>query len=84
MQMTWVQLMFGIMITVSSLAIIIVVILQEGRQAGLSGAIAGGADTFFGKHKGRTIEKKLEKATKYIAIFFFVVSLTAFLIFLFI
>ena len=48
------------------------------------GAIAGGAETFLGKSKGRTIEAKLEKITKWLIVAFFVIVLAAFLIFLFV
>ena len=45
-------------------AILVVVILfQNSKQQGLSGAIAGTAETFFGKNKGRTIDAKLKKYT---------------------
>ncbi len=60
-----------------SLFLIVVVLLQESKSAGLSGAIAGGADTFFGKHKGRTTEAKLVKMTKFVAVLFFVLTLVA-------
>lgn len=74
-----IALAFGLIVL--SLFLIVVVLLQESKSAGLSGAIAGGADTFFGKHKGRTMEAKLEKATKYVAIVFLVLTLvTCFLI----
>lgn len=53
----------------------VIVLLQEGKSAGLSGSISGAAETFWGKNKGRTIEGKLEKATKYLAIAFFVFAL---------
>ena len=66
------------------LFLIIVVLLQSGKRSGLSGAIAGGAETFLGKSKGRTIEAKLEKITKWLIVAFFVLVLAAFLIFLFI
>ena len=62
----------------------IVVLMQEGRSQNLSGAIAGGAETFLGKSKGRTIEAKLEKITKWLIVAFFVIVLAAFLIFLFV
>ncbi|MEI6578487.1 MAG: preprotein translocase subunit SecG [Eubacteriales bacterium] len=77
------EITLGIMLIISSILIVIVVLLQESKTAGLSGAIAGGAETFFGKNKGRTIEQKLVKATKYIAIFFFVLSLSTTLLLLF-
>ena len=53
-----------------SVALIIVVLLQHGKQQGLSGAIAGGAETFFGKNKGRTIDAMLKKFTAVIAVLF--------------
>ncbi len=61
---------------VISLALVIVVLLQHGKQQGLSGAIAGGAETFFGKNKGRTIDAMLKKFTAVIAILFIVSSVT--------
>ena len=57
---------------IAALVLIMVVLLQSGKTAGLSGSIAGGAETFFGKNKGRTIDAKLEKWTKFFAILFFV------------
>jgi preprotein translocase subunit SecG len=58
--------------------IIATVLLQSGKSAGLSGSIAGGAETFFGKNKGGTIESKLSKATSICAIGFLVTSIVLF------
>ena len=58
-----------------AVALIIIVLLQSGRQAGLSGSIAGGAETFFGKNKGRTIDGILSKFTSVAAIIFLITSL---------
>lgn len=55
---------------VISVILILVVLLQHGKQQGLSGAIAGGAETFFGKNKGRTIDALLNKITTVVAILF--------------
>ena len=60
---------------VISIVLIIVVLLQQSKQAGLSGAVAGGADTFFGKNKGRTVDAILKKITAVLAVLFIVVSL---------
>ena len=57
------------------LVLIFVVLMQSGKGEGLSGSIAGGADTFFGKNKGRTIDAILEKWTAAIAILFIALSL---------
>ncbi len=58
-----------------AVSIIIIVLLQSGKQAGLSGAIAGGAETFFGKNKGRTMDAILSKYTSFAAVFFLVTSI---------
>ena len=58
-----------------SLILIAVVLLQSGKSAGLSGSIGGGAETFFGKNKARTIDGLLEKATGIVAILFVVTSM---------
>ncbi len=58
-----------------SIALIAVVLMQHGKQQGLSGAIAGGAETFFGKNKGRTIDAMLKKVTSVIAVLFVVSSI---------
>lgn len=52
-----------------------VVLFQSGKSAGLSGSIAGGSETFFGKNKGRTIDAILEKWTSVIAILFLITSI---------
>lgn len=57
-----------------TIILIVVVLLQSGKQAGLSGAISGGAETFFGKNKGRTLDGILSKATAFVAIAFLVTS----------
>ena len=82
--MQWYEIVLGVVLIITSLALVALVLLQEGRQQGLSGAIAGGAETFLGKSKGKTIEHKLVKLTKVFAIVFFVLSLVATLVVLFI
>ena len=77
------EIILGIVLILLSVAIIVLVLLQEGKSAGLSGAIAGGAETFFGKNKSRTMEAKLVLITKIIAISFFVLALVATLLLLF-
>jgi len=63
-----------------SLILIAVVLLQSGKAQGLSGAIAGGSETFFGKNKGRTIDAILSKWTSVVAIAFLVTSIVLFLL----
>ena len=61
-----------------SILLVAVVLFQSGKQAGLSGSIAGGSETFFGKNKGRTIDAILEKWTSVVAILFIVTSVALF------
>ena len=63
-----------------SLVLIAIVLLQSGKAQGLSGTIAGGAETFFGKNKGRTIDAILGKVTSICAVLFFITSLALTLI----
>lgn len=56
------------------LGLIAVVLLQKGKAAGLSGAIGGAAETYWGKNKARSMEGKLEKFTRVGAILFIVLS----------
>ncbi len=58
-----------------TLGLIISVLMQQGNSYGLSGSIAGGAETFFGKNKGRTLDGILKKLTKVMAVLFIVLSL---------
>ena len=57
------------------LFLIAVVLLQSGKRSGLSGAIAGVADTYLSKNKARTIDAKLAKATKWVAMLFVILTL---------
>lgn len=56
-----------------SVALAIVVLLQEGKSAGL-GAISGAADTYWGKNKGRSMEGALVKITRFLGIAFIVLA----------
>ena len=62
-----------------SISIIITVLLQSGKSAGISGSIAGGAETFFGKSKGRTIDAMLSKYTSFASIAFLITSIILFI-----
>jgi preprotein translocase subunit SecG len=57
-----------------TVSLILIVLFQSAKQAGLSGSIAGGAETFFGKNKGRTLDALLSKYTAFVAIAFLVTS----------
>ena len=59
----------------SALAVTVIVLFQSGKRSGLSGAIAGGADTFLSKGKAKTLDAKLAKATKWVGLAFVVLTL---------
>lgn len=59
--------------------LVFLVVFQEGNDKGM-GIIGGGADTFFGKEKGRTIDSKLKRLTTILAIAFAVCTVVLYLI----
>ncbi len=69
------QLFFTIIQVIVAILLTAVVILQSGKRSGLSGAIAGGADTFMTKTKAKTWDARLAKMTKWIAIVFVILTL---------
>ena len=62
------MLISAIVLILGSIALVVIVLIQSNSAKGLSGTIAGGSETFFGKNKGRTIDAMLEKWTSVIAI----------------
>ncbi len=65
-----------------SVCLIAVVLMQNGKDAGLSGTIAGSnADSFFGKNRGRTLNGVLEKLTAILAVVFIVLSVVLAVVF---
>ncbi len=77
--MTTVDIVLGIILIVASVFLIVAVLMQHGKDHNLSGTIAGGAETFFGKSKGQTIDKKLSVVTTVISIIFVVLVLAVYL-----
>lgn len=70
-QMNALSIVLGIVLMLFAIAIIIVILLQEGSQKNL-GVVTGGADTFLSKNKARSVDAFLSRWTKVIAIGFFV------------
>ena len=64
-----------ILFAIDCIALTAIILLQEGKQAGLTGAISGAADSYWGNNKGRSMEGKLEKATKVFVVLFFVIAI---------
>ena len=73
------KLAMTIIFIIICLAMVILVTMQEGKDAGL-GTISGMADTYWGKNKGRSMEGKLLKATTVCGVLFFVVAVALCLI----
>lgn len=62
-----------IVFIIISIAITVVILMQEGKSAGL-GAISGAADTYWGKNKGRSMEGRLVTGTKILVVLFVVIA----------
>ncbi len=71
--MTIIKTILTIVFIIISIAITIVILMQEGKSAGL-GAISGAADTYWGKNKGRSMEGMLVKLTRVAVILFLVIA----------
>ena len=73
------EIVIGIILILAALFLIGAVLMQSGKSHNLSGTIAGGAETFFGKSKATTLDKKLSKATTIVAIVFVILVLVFYL-----
>ncbi|MBO5954194.1 MAG: preprotein translocase subunit SecG [Oscillospiraceae bacterium] len=60
----------------ASLALILVVLFQSGKEAGLSGALTGGSDTYLSKSKKKNMDKMLASATKWVALVWVLLTLS--------
>ncbi len=67
------DIVIGIILLLVSVFLVVAVLMQHGKSKNLSGTIAGGAETFFGKSKAQTIDKKLSKLTTVVAIVFVII-----------
>lgn len=61
---------------IASVALIVVVLLQSGKEAGLSGAIVGNSETYLSKSKGASMDKIMASATKWIALVWILLTLS--------
>lgn len=67
------RLILTIIFVIDCIALAILVLMQEGKSAGL-GAISGAAESYWGKNKGRSMEGGLVKATTWLAVGFIVLA----------
>lgn len=73
--MAVIKIIVTVIFAVICVALTAIVLMQEGKSGGLSGSVAGSTETYWGRNKGRSMEGKLEKITKYLAIGFVVLAL---------
>ena len=73
--MATLKVIVQIIYVVLCIALTFVVLRQEGKSAGLSGAITGTSETYWAKNKGRSAEGNLERATKLMAAGFMILSI---------
>ncbi len=71
--MATVKIILEVIFIIVCIALTVIILMQEGKSAGL-GAIAGAADTYWGKNKGRSMEGMLVKLTRALVVLFIVIS----------
>ncbi|TDL32527.1 preprotein translocase subunit SecG [Jeotgalibacillus sp. S-D1] len=69
------ETLLTVLLVITCISLIVVVLLQSGKSAGLSGAISGGAEQLFGKQKARGIDLVLNRITIVLAVLFFVLTI---------
>lgn len=74
------MIIISILLLIDCLLLTGIVLLQQGKTAGLSGAISGAAETYFGKNKAHTMEGRLEFWTKIFGVIFFVLAFVLYIV----
>ena len=67
------KMILTVIFIIISIALTVIILMQECKSAGL-GAIAGAADTYWGKNKGRSMEGRLVTGTKILVVLFIVIA----------
>ncbi|AJD92004.1 hypothetical protein JMA_26870 [Jeotgalibacillus malaysiensis] len=70
------ETLLTVLLVIVCISLIVVVLLQSGKSAGLSGAISGGAEQLFGKQKARGIDLVLNRITIVLSVLFFVLTIS--------
>ena len=70
------ETILAVLVSLTSIALIAVVLMQSGKKAGLSGAIAGGSDSFLSKNKSGDLDQVLANSTKWIALAWVLLTLS--------
>lgn len=71
------QIILGIILGILSIAIVVLVLFQQGHRAGINGAISGAAETFLSKNKARTADALFKRLTTICAIVFLILAVAA-------
>jgi len=79
-KITTMDIVFGIILLIAAVFLVVAVLMQSGKSHNLSGAIAGGAETFFGKEKGKTMDKLFSKLTTVVSIIFVILVIIVYVI----
>ncbi|MBQ3125426.1 MAG: preprotein translocase subunit SecG [Clostridia bacterium] len=74
------EIIIGIVLLIMAIFLVAAILMQSGKDKRLSGTIAGGAETFFGKTKASTMDKMLSKVTTIVAIVFAVLVLVLYML----
>lgn len=69
-----VKIILTVLEVIASIALVLVVLMQSGKEAGLSGAIAGNSESYMSK-TGKSLDKTLASATKWVALAWIVLTL---------
>ena len=70
------KIILTVLEVIASLALIVVVLAQSGKEAGLSGAIAGNSESYMSKSKSGNLDKMLASATKWVALVWILLTLS--------
>lgn len=74
----WFYLIASILLLVAAIVLVVIILIQSNSSKGLSGAIAGGSETFYGRNKGKSIDKKLMIVTIAVTVAFAILTLAVF------
>ena len=74
------EIFLTVLEALASVALIVIILLQSGKEAGLSGAIGGGSETYMGKGKSKNMDQVLASATKWVALAWVALTLSLSLI----
>ncbi len=78
--MTLFEWIFGFIIIALSIVLVVAVLMQSGKEKGLSGSIVGGAESFFGKGKGNSKDRFLSKLIASLGILFAVIAIVMYVV----